>query len=103
MSAGRPDRQRGKREASHRGSVAQKLVCWAAVACACDGGLAAPSGDPPDPDDLDGDGIANAEDVCPTGQYALAAAGADVTVTSLAVYGSPTACPTAALAACNLP
>jgi hypothetical protein len=33
-----------------------------AVACACDGGTSAP---PVDPDDLDGDGILNAQDVCP--------------------------------------
>jgi hypothetical protein len=37
-----------------------------------------------------------------TGQYVLAATGADVAVTSLAVYGSPTSCPTVGLA-CPLP
>lgn len=39
-----------------------------------------------------------------TGQYVMAAAGAEVTVTSLVVYASPVSCPTgASLAACNIP
>jgi hypothetical protein len=62
MSAGEQGQQRGKREASHAASVAQKLLCGLAVACSCDGGPTAP---PVDPDDLDGDGIPNARDVCP--------------------------------------
>lgn len=41
-------------------SVAQKLVCLVAVACASED---APT--EPDPDDLDGDGILNAQDNCP--------------------------------------
>jgi hypothetical protein len=72
MSAGGQDPERGEREASHAGSVAQKLVCWVGVACACacacDGGTAAP---PVDPDDLDGDGIPNDQDVCPLVQDLL--------------------------------
>jgi hypothetical protein len=62
MSAAEPEQQRGKREASHAASVAQKLLGWLALGCACDGGPAAP---PMDPDDVDGDGIPNARDRCP--------------------------------------
>jgi len=62
MSAGEQGPQRGKREASHAASVAQKLLCGLALASACDGGPAAP---PVDPNDVDGDGIPNAEDLCP--------------------------------------
>jgi hypothetical protein len=62
MSAGEQDPQRSKREASHAASVAQKLVCWLAAACSCDGGTAGP---PVDPDDIDGDGIPNEQDLCP--------------------------------------
>lgn len=64
MSAGEQDPERRGREASHGGSVAQKLLCGIALACAgaCDDGPGAP---PIDPDDVDGDGIPNAQDVCP--------------------------------------
>jgi thrombospondin type 3 repeat protein len=62
MSAGEQDPQRGKRETSHAASVAQKLLLGLALACSCDDGTTAP---PVDPDDLDGDGIPNARDLCP--------------------------------------
>jgi hypothetical protein len=62
MSAAEREQQRGKREASHAARVAQKLLGWLALGCACDGGPAAP---PIDPDDVDGDGIPNAQDACP--------------------------------------
>jgi hypothetical protein len=62
MSACEQGPQRGNSKASHVASVAQKLLCWAALACSCDDGTDRP---PVDPDDVDGDGIANAEDVCP--------------------------------------
>jgi hypothetical protein len=65
MSAGEQDPQRSKRGASHAASLAQKLLCWVALACSCDDGVTAP---PVDPDDLDGDGIPNAQDVCPAVQ-----------------------------------
>lgn len=64
MSAGGQDRQRSKREPSHAGRVAQ-IVCGVAVACSCGADPAAP---PVDPDDLDGDGVPNERDVCPTDQ-----------------------------------
>lgn len=63
MSAGEQGPQPGKRETSHAASVAQKLLCGLALACSCDEGPAAP---PVDPDDLDGDGIPNEQDLCPT-------------------------------------
>jgi hypothetical protein len=72
MSAGGQDPQRGEREAWHAASVAQKLLGRAALgaglavalalACAC----ADPTAPLIDPDDLDGDGIPNAQDLCPT-------------------------------------
>lgn len=62
MSAGGHEPQRGKREASHGASVAQKLLCWVALASACDESTALP---PVDPDDIDGDGIGNELDLCP--------------------------------------
>ncbi|HWO26042.1 MAG TPA: hypothetical protein VNO30_45260 [Kofleriaceae bacterium] len=62
MTAGEQGPQRRDSEASHAASLAQKLLCWAALACACDGGT---DGPPVDPDDVDGDGIANDLDVCP--------------------------------------
>lgn len=61
MSAGEQQREQG-RNPSHGASLAQKLVGWLALACACDDGTSAP---PVDPDDLDGDGIPNAQDRCP--------------------------------------
>jgi hypothetical protein len=63
MSAGGQDPKRGKRGASHAASVAQKLVGLLALACACDDDPTAP---PVDPDDLDGDGVPNEQDLCPT-------------------------------------
>lgn len=48
--------------ATHAWSVTRKLACMVAVAWSCD------ASDPPtpiDPDDLDGDGIPNAADICP--------------------------------------
>jgi len=56
--------QRCESEATHSWSVTRKFACMVAVA-----GLAGACGsDPPpdvDPNDLDGDGIPNAEDLCP--------------------------------------
>ena len=74
MSAGGQDPQRGEREAWHAASLAQKLLGWLALvvgpAAVCAGapGCAAedPAAPPVDPDDLDGDGIPNAQDLCPT-------------------------------------
>jgi hypothetical protein len=62
MSAGEQGPQRGKREASHAASVAQKLACGLILVCSCDDGVTAP---PIDPSDLDGDGIPNEADLCP--------------------------------------
>jgi hypothetical protein len=69
MSAGQQDPQRGKREASHTASVAQKLLCWLALACSCCDDGATPAH--VDPDDIDGDGIRNEQDICPSLQDPL--------------------------------
>jgi len=49
--------------ATHAWSVARKLACMVALACSCDASDGPPT--PVDPDDLDGDGILNAADICP--------------------------------------
>lgn len=59
------DQQRGDGQASHGTSLARLLVLLgglALVACTGDEDL---TGEPVDPNDLDGDGIVNAEDLCP--------------------------------------
>lgn len=74
MSAGGQDPQRGEREAWHAASLAQKLLGWLALvvgpAAVCAGAPGCtgddPAAPPVDPDDLDGDGIPNAQDLCPT-------------------------------------
>jgi hypothetical protein len=63
MTAGEQGPQRGNSEASHAASVTQKLLCWAALACACDDRT--DDLPPVDPNDVDGDGIANDQDICP--------------------------------------
>jgi len=50
-------------EANHSRSLARKLACMVAVVWSCDASDVPPT--PIDPNDLDGDGIPNAADICP--------------------------------------
>jgi thrombospondin type 3 repeat protein len=50
-------------EANQSRSLARKLACMVALAWSCDGSDPPPT--PVDPNDLDGDGIPNAADICP--------------------------------------
>ena len=60
MPAG--DQQRCESETTHHWSVTRKFACMVALAWSCDGSAVVPDADP---NDLDGDGIPNADDICP--------------------------------------